>query len=273
MEPFNQQIQAIKEQAEASGTFLKAPNGEPTKLNQHQWLLVRTQEFKKRFGDWELAARQIPITKKNSDDLVEFNNREEAEKWGKENIAQTLDDEKSGGKGVIIISKNAIGKFCSDSAIKKSVNRDIHFKTLQMIPELIHDGAIVENHPDYLKGTNGKRSPENGIGSQFVTIHVLYGAVEINDVLYRVKVTLKEDPSSGKPNGAYSYETTKIELMDGQNGQAVTSPRNSNNSISFANLLQNIKNSKGDLIINISVPLDDNGEPLADYVFPTRYKQ
>ena len=61
--------------------------------------------------------------------------------------------------------------------------------------------------------------------------------------------------------------------MDGQNGQAVTSPRNSNNSISLANLLQNIKNSKGDLIINISVPLDDNGEPLADYVFPTRLRQ
>ena len=33
--------------------WMKAPNGEPTKLTERQWLQVRTQNFKDWFGDWE----------------------------------------------------------------------------------------------------------------------------------------------------------------------------------------------------------------------------
>jgi len=37
--------------AERGGLF--APNGEPSKLNRHQWAQVRTANFRKWFGDWE----------------------------------------------------------------------------------------------------------------------------------------------------------------------------------------------------------------------------
>ncbi len=43
--------------AKADGTYMKAPNGKPTKLNERQWVLVRTKKFKNWFGDWEKAAR------------------------------------------------------------------------------------------------------------------------------------------------------------------------------------------------------------------------
>lgn len=45
--------QAIIDQAKAAGTYLKAPNGKPTKLTEDQWTTVRTPEFKNWFGDWE----------------------------------------------------------------------------------------------------------------------------------------------------------------------------------------------------------------------------
>ena len=45
--------EAIRQEAVAAGTFLKAPNGEPTYLTEKQWLAVRTETFKKWFGDWE----------------------------------------------------------------------------------------------------------------------------------------------------------------------------------------------------------------------------
>jgi hypothetical protein len=48
-----QEMQRIKEKAQAAGTFMKAPNGKPTKLNERQWLQVRTEAFKKWFGNWE----------------------------------------------------------------------------------------------------------------------------------------------------------------------------------------------------------------------------
>jgi hypothetical protein len=56
-EKYGVEMQRIKAEAKADGTFMKAPNGKATKLNERQWLQVRTEEFKKWFGDWELANK------------------------------------------------------------------------------------------------------------------------------------------------------------------------------------------------------------------------
>ena len=50
------EINSIKSKAIADGTFMKAPNGNPTNLNERQWLQVRTKAFKDWFGDWETIA-------------------------------------------------------------------------------------------------------------------------------------------------------------------------------------------------------------------------
>lgn len=49
---FSREMQAIKAKAIADGTFMKAPNGKPTNLNERQWLQVRTKNFINWFGDW-----------------------------------------------------------------------------------------------------------------------------------------------------------------------------------------------------------------------------
>lgn len=43
----------IVEAAKKAGTYMMAPNGEPTNLLEEQWVQVRTPEFKRWFGDWE----------------------------------------------------------------------------------------------------------------------------------------------------------------------------------------------------------------------------
>lgn len=43
----------IVEAAKEAGTYMMAPNGEPTNLSEDQWVQVRTPEFKRWFGDWE----------------------------------------------------------------------------------------------------------------------------------------------------------------------------------------------------------------------------
>lgn len=45
--------QDIKDKAQQDGTFMKAPNGELTNLNERQWLQTRTEAFKEWFGDWQ----------------------------------------------------------------------------------------------------------------------------------------------------------------------------------------------------------------------------
>ena len=52
-ESLSTEMQSIKDKAIADGTFMKAPNGKPTNLNERQWLQVRTKAFKNWFGDWE----------------------------------------------------------------------------------------------------------------------------------------------------------------------------------------------------------------------------
>ena len=51
-EEYTPEMQSIKDKAKADGTFMKAPNGNPTNLNERQWLQVRTKAFKDWFGDW-----------------------------------------------------------------------------------------------------------------------------------------------------------------------------------------------------------------------------
>ena len=55
-ELIQKEMDEIKANAIANGTFMKAPNGNPTNLNERQWLQVRTRAFKNWFGDWEKVA-------------------------------------------------------------------------------------------------------------------------------------------------------------------------------------------------------------------------
>ena len=195
-----------------------------------------------------------------------FNSFEEANVWAKENIVRTLTNEETGGKGEIRISNNAISKFLSESAVAKSDNKDVHLSVLRVLPNVIKESVDAEQHPDYKKGEDGNRSAENGINEN-VTIHRLYGAVDIDGKLYRVKVTIKEDRTNKDSKTTYSYEATKIELLAGQHEEAVTPSRNSNNSITGAKLLENIESAKekGKKLLDYSQVVDENGEPLVVY--------
>ena len=52
VEDYNETTDIISK-AKADGTYMKAPNGKPTNLNEEQWAMVRTKAFKNWFGDWE----------------------------------------------------------------------------------------------------------------------------------------------------------------------------------------------------------------------------
>lgn len=46
-------VENVRAQLQGTDQWMKAPNGQPTNLNELQWLQVRTPEFKQWFGDWE----------------------------------------------------------------------------------------------------------------------------------------------------------------------------------------------------------------------------
>ena len=65
--------EAIKAEAQANGTFMKAPNGNATNLNEAQWIDVRTKRFKDWFGDWENDAENASkVVDENGEPLVVY---------------------------------------------------------------------------------------------------------------------------------------------------------------------------------------------------------
>ena len=55
------EMRGIIDTAIRNGTWLKAPNGKPSLLNPHQWVLARTKNFKKWFGDWERDRKHASV--------------------------------------------------------------------------------------------------------------------------------------------------------------------------------------------------------------------
>ena len=67
------ELEDIKKKAIADGTFMKAPNGNPTNLNERQWLQVRTKAFKEWFGDWENDPENASkVVDENGEPLVVY---------------------------------------------------------------------------------------------------------------------------------------------------------------------------------------------------------
>lgn len=51
----DEQLKAVRKKYYGTDKWLKAPNGKKSKLSERQWLQVRTEDFKRWFGDWEAA--------------------------------------------------------------------------------------------------------------------------------------------------------------------------------------------------------------------------
>lgn len=66
-----EQYDAVVKQFKGTGKWLKAPNGEDTKLTEKQWVQVRTPAFRAWFGDWENdPANASKVVDENGEPLV-----------------------------------------------------------------------------------------------------------------------------------------------------------------------------------------------------------
>jgi site-specific DNA-cytosine methylase len=184
-----------------------------------------------------------PVNIVDADEEHGFKNYAEAREWAKKNIVRTYNNEETGGKGEINISNTAVGKYLSEKAVKKSANKDVHMSVLKVLPSILRESVDAIQHVDRNKVGN-ERSEDFGVNPD-VMIHRCYGAVNIGDKVYGVKITLKENVRTHEKTKLYSYEATKIELLDGQSGDvAMTSPRNSNNSITVAKIIKGFETTK-----------------------------
>lgn len=154
------------------------------------------------------------------------------------------------------IDEKSVKKFLSSVSTSLSDNLGVHLSVLKKLPSVIDSSIEAEIHADYKKGE--KRAASNGIEDENLLIHRLYGCAKINGELYRVKTTIKERKSAGvKP---YTYEVTKIELLDGSSPEGTSLSDASSNSISGAKLLKGVEKSydKGKFLLDESERVSEN---------------
>lgn len=248
----------------------------------------RNNDIRFRFGepyDYEkyplgrvepnLATKEVKIVR--ADANHGFKDYKEAKDWAIGNICRTYSSDETGNKGEVIINKDVVSKYVSKAARDQSDNDDVHYAVLKVLPDVIREGIEAETHPNFNKVGNA-RKPEYGYDNHLL-IHRVYGAVDIDGVVYRVKITMKENMQDRSlPNKPYSYEvtdiSTKIEPLEAIDAQAQGHSSHSNDSISGANLLKNVEMSydKGKKLLDESEKMGisaENQRKIADSVVNT----
>ena len=122
-----------------------------------------------------------------------FKNFDEARMWAKENIVGSYKNDNTGED--INVSKTAIDKYMSASAVLKSIDKDAHLSVLTKLPHLIVTSILKEIKQDRKNNQDIKE------------IQRFYGTINYENETYLVKLTVKAYPT-GK-NKAYSYEVIK----------------------------------------------------------------
>lgn len=236
-----QELQQIKNEAIANGTFMKAPNGKDTNLNERQWLQVRTKAFKENFfGDWQNDPENASkVVDENGEPMIvmhgtdwqfnEFVNRNSringfffSDKMG---IARTYGDR------VVNSFLNIRNPYIVDAKGKR-YTEDVEAKFKAKYPgedeSSININMDLDSIVDYVK--NGK--PSNSF--IWVDNHLKYDGVFVKDIIDPQLTSSSEEVGNNyiafNPNqiksatdnvGTFSSETNDIRYQIGLEQQKI----------------------------------------------------
>jgi hypothetical protein len=238
---------AIIKTSKQDGTYMKAPNGKPTKLNEKQWAQVRTKAFKDWFGDWEKSAR---IEKLKNSAPVEISGneyrgkyeltRESAQRYILDNVRGKYKIEDTGE--VVEIAKKGAKKVTAHSQ-----GDEAHMKSIAAIPELIKNAIFIEERPAYKEE------------AQYESYRYYVTGLKIGGEDYTARITI------GVKNGKYYYDHYLTEIEKGNLVKVAQGfkPTEDNALPSFAKGKD--KTLWSIMQIDNSKVLDENGEPFVVY--------
>uniref|UniRef100_UPI0040571F8D ADP-ribosyltransferase-containing protein n=1 Tax=Alistipes sp. TaxID=1872444 RepID=UPI0040571F8D len=237
----------IREAAKRNGTFMMAPNGEPTNLNERQWLQVRTRSFKAWFGDWEKVARVKKLRKSSPVEIAEDAHagkyeldRKSAENYLLENLRGEYTIKDTGD--LVTIARRGAQKVLSHSA-----DSEAHLRSIIAIPQLLERAIFIE-----------EEKPDKP-NAKFDSYRYYVCGINIGKTPYTARITI------GVKQGKYYYDHSLTEIEKGNlieiangfipNGGRTLPPYAENKDTRIIPLLQT----------NASKIVDANGEPLVVY--------
>jgi hypothetical protein len=235
-------MRAIKDTAVTNGTFMKAPNGKPTKLNERQWLQVRTKAFQEWFGNWEDSAKYDYLLSEDYVSTITGNEFQKDETPLTDKVTKYYLEKYNGevereGLGVVELSREGV-KDSLAHGIGKTKSA-----AYAAVPEIIKDGIIIDHQPNW-KG-RGKDT------------YVIAAPVKIGNEGYVGIVIVTQ---STVKNKFYLYE---VVLQKNLRNGFKTFTKEGSPLGDFAKVIQNLETAKN----NSSKVVDENGEPMPVYHF------
>ncbi|MBR1920023.1 MAG: hypothetical protein IJ831_10420 [Spirochaetales bacterium] len=229
---------------------MKAPNGEPTKLTVRQWLLVRTPNLIRWFGNWIFGEKSVvELIDMSGIDLssqgINIKEISQLKEWLTKNLV---------GKTIKNVN-NSIPTQFTNKGIKDSLKkRGYEQRNAYSVLENLLEKAV---YYDFEKN-DGKKKHAHLYGQD-----VYYAALKFNERIFSVKIkcdiNLKSFDSTYK-----DHKVSEIHIADytaqGLNSEKSRSP----SYISAINNLT-IRDLVGDVKPDFSKAIGENGEPLAAF--------
>lgn len=256
------EMEEIKTKAQSDGSFMKAPNGKPTNLNERQWLQVRTQAFKDWFGDWEKASRVeklrqssiVSISGKEiepSEDIKQY--KKNALEYGKRLQGSYVN--KDTGKTISLQRGRKRGGI--NEVLQHDYKDAEHLQSISAIPRIIENAIYI----DSLANLDDKLDAD--------TFDYYVVGIQIGGVDYTVRAVVVNTKNG---ETYYDHKLSKIEkgkLLDliesqGANISDFGTTPDSKSTITDFSGVKDIK-LVSLLQTNSSKVVDENGEPLVVY--------
>ncbi len=256
------EIQSIVDAAKANGTYMKAPNGKQSNLTPEQWAMVRTENFKNWFGDWEKAARIKKLRNSENAALVgnEIDlssedikvNKINAIIYGK-NLRRDYTNKDTGRKILLTSSKKNGGLY---EILEHDYKDREHLLSIAAIPQIIEKSIYI----DTIENEDLEKYPH------ILSYDYYFCGLNIGDEEYTVKAVI-----SNLDDGSRYYDHKLTAIEKGRLIDIINKTPKSSVSISTQTpdigALSGIKDKRLISILqtNVSKVVDENGEPRVVY--------
>ena len=245
----NSEEAGIVARAKADGTYMKAPNGQPSKLTPRQWVQVRTKAFKEWFGDWEKAARVEMIQGLSAIGI----NPHSLSKDELHDLYRTFKPVQKDGHSIAFYN----------GAFKKIYKEGGLFaKIVPQLRDVFEQSLFAYEEADSMGGTVRKDGTVHKEHKNIVHYQNYVGKVDILGNTYYVRFTVQEEQSGLM--GTHSFFVSNVDVYDNPTENR-TIPITSRGTTDFDGIADAKLKKFFEEAKNSSRVVDKNGEPRVVY--------
>ncbi|MBP7654683.1 hypothetical protein KA977_14780, partial [Candidatus Dependentiae bacterium] len=188
------EFDAVKSKYENTDKWLKAPNGNPTNLSEHLWVMVRTPRFKNWFGDWENSPETASkVVDANGEPLVVYHGTDEninkinvfkkQEKREGYYFIQDIKAAKTYGENIIPVFLN----------IKNPLNKNFNYSRWDRAGQW----ALLDGNDELINFYNNYQEAENNIPQKNKNQYTIIDATDFETILDYENQSKKENKDGG----------------------------------------------------------------------------